>query len=224
MRGNLRLGWFVGCVAAVLWPAAVGAAPAETPGSAESAHAVAPPGTGGHAAASSHAEEAKPPLLSFDPGLAIWSIVVFVLLLVLLRTFAWKPILQALQHREEFIRDALERAKQDREASERNLKKYAEQLEQARSEAEAIVAEGRRDAEVVRLKLKEEAQGEAEAMLQRAKREIELARTAAVKDIYAIAADLATRTAGKILRREINAQEHERLLAESIEELAERKR
>src|SRR5215470_6406478 len=58
-----------------------------------------------------HAEEEKPPLLSFDPGAAVWSIVVFVLLLALLRKFAWKPILEGLQQREKFIHDSIEAAK-----------------------------------------------------------------------------------------------------------------
>ncbi len=178
---------------------------------------------GGHAAGAAPSESEKPPLLSFDPGMAVWSIIVFVLLLLVLRAFAWKPILQALQQREAFIRDALDQAKKDRQEAERNLKKHAAELKRARDEAEAIVAGGRRDAEVVRLKIKEEAENEAEAILERAKRDIDLARTTAIKEIYEVGAELATRAAGKILRREVDAKEHERLIAESIEELAGRK-
>ena len=173
---------------------------------------------GGHAAG-----EAKPPLLSFDPGVALWSIIVFVLLLLLLRAVAWKPILQALQQREEFIRDSLDRAKQDREEAERKLKECAARVEKGRGEAEAIIEQARRDAEIARLRIREEAQNDADAMLERAKSEIDLARTSAIREVYQVGAQLATEAAAKILGREVDPAEHERLIAESIEELAGRR-
>lgn len=169
------------------------------------------------------ANEAKPPLLSFDPGAAVWSIIVFGLLVIVLRVTAWKPILQALQQREKFIRDSLEQAKQDREAAERHAGEYAVQLAKARDQAEAVIAEARRDAEVLRIKLKEQAEGEAEAMIARAKRDIELARSTAIKDIYEAGAQLATEAAAKIIGRELQAADHDRIIAESIDQLAARR-
>ena len=91
-----------------------------------------------------HAEEEKPPLLSFDPGAAVWSIVVFVLLLALLRKFAWKPILEGLQQRETFIHDSIEAAKRQQKEAEETLRRYTEQINRAREDATAIVEEGRR--------------------------------------------------------------------------------
>lgn len=197
----------------------VAVGPAVTLASPPGDHAEGPEsGQGGH-----DADHDRSPLLSFDPGVAIWSIIVFVLLLLLLRAFAWKPILQALQQREEFIRDSLDRAKSDREAADEKLQEYAAQLDQARNEAEAILEQGRRDAEIARIRIKEDAQGEAEALLERAKSEIDLARTAAVREVYEVGAQLATNAAAKILGREVQAAEHERLIAESIEELASRR-
>jgi len=199
-----------------------GLAPAWAAAEHESSDAVV---QGGHADehGDGHGDQEKPVLLRFDPGVALWSIIIFVLLLILLRAVAWKPILQGLQQREDFIRDSLNQAKKDREAAEDNLKEYAAKLEQARDDADAVIEQSRRDAEIARLKTKEEAQNEAEALLERAKREIDLARGTAIKEIYEVGAKLATSAAGKILGREVDAAEHERLIAESIEELARRR-
>ncbi|MCH8251152.1 MAG: F0F1 ATP synthase subunit B [Planctomycetes bacterium] len=154
-----------------------------------------------------------------DPWQAGFAIAVFVLLLIILSSFAFKPILGALQKREDFIRDSLEQAKKDRESAEQRLKDYEQKLNEARAEATAIVDEGRRDAEVVRKKIADEAEKDATAMVERAKREIGIATETAVKEVFAMSARLATDAASRIIRKELNPADHERLVAESIEEL-----
>lgn len=154
-----------------------------------------------------------------DPWQAGFAIAVFVLLLIILSSFAFKPILGALQKREDFIRDSLEQAKNDRESAEQRLKDYEQKLNEARAEATAIVDEGRRDAEVVRKKIADEAEKDATAMVERAKREIGIATETAVKEVFAMSARLATDAASRIIRKELNPADHERLVAESIEEL-----
>ncbi len=158
-------------------------------------------------------------LFTGDLGNIIWSLITFFVVLAVLGKFAWGPILSALQKREEFIRDSLAQAKRDREDAERQLKEYTEKLVAARAEATAIVDEGRRDAEVLKRKIEDDAKVEAQASLDRAKREIALATDTAVKELYTISAKLATEVAGKIIRKELNAGEHERLISESIDEL-----
>ncbi len=161
-------------------------------------------------------------LLTVDAMTAIWTIVVFVLLLLILRKFAWGPIQQVLVQREKFIADSLAHARQEREESQKLLKQYSEQIQAARNEATAIVEEGRRDAEVVKAKIQAEARREAEVLIDRAKREIGVARDTAVKDLYSRTASLATEVAGRIIRKELSPGEHERLIRESIDELAAR--
>lgn len=161
----------------------------------------------------------EPTLFTGDLGNILWSLVTFLVVLVVLGKFAWGPILSALKKREDFIRDSLEQAKNDRDEAELRLKEYAEKLEAARGEATGIVEEGRRDADVVKRKIEEDARGEAAAMLERAKREITIAKDTAVKDLCGLSAKLATEVASRIIRRELDAAEHERLIAESIEEL-----
>ena len=145
--------------------------------------------------------------------------VVFVIVLVVLGKFAWGPGLGALQKREDFIRESLEKAKHDREEAQRVLKEYSDRINASRSEASAIVEEGRRDADVLRRKIEETAKSEAQAMVERAKREIGIASDTAVKELYGLSAKLATELASKIIRKELNPKEHERLVSEAIDDL-----
>jgi len=154
-----------------------------------------------------------------DVGNALWTLIIFVLVVFVLGKFAWGPILRALQKREDFIQDSLERAKKDREESEARLKEYSDKLVAARAEATAIVDEGRRDAEVLKRKIEENAKAEAAATIERAKREIDLATTTAVNELYRLSAKLATDVASRIIRKELDDREHERLITESLEEL-----
>ncbi len=158
-------------------------------------------------------------LFAGDVGNAVWTLVIFALVLFILGKYAWGPILSALQSRESFIRESLERAKHEREAAAALLRDYEQRLANARAEATALVEEGRRDAEAVRHRIEEEARQEGERMIERAKREIQIATDTATKELYALAARLATEMAGRILGRELTAADHERLIAEAIADL-----
>lgn len=161
---------------------------------------------------------------SGDVGNALWTVVIFVLVVVVLGKFAWRPILGALQKREEFILDSLSRAKREREEAEAQLRAYTEQLQAAGAKASAIVEEGRRDAEVLKRKIEEDAKAEAARLIERAKREIGIASDTAIKQIYDLSAVLATEVASKVIRKEVSAKEHAHLIAESLEELRQRVR
>lgn len=157
-----------------------------------------------------------------DLGNAIWTLVIFALVVFVLGKFAWGPILNTLQARETFIREALETAKRDRDEAELRRKEYEDRLAQARAEATAIVDEGRRDALVTKQRIEEEAQREADKRLERAKREIQIATETATKELYQLSTRLATEMAGKVIGRELTPQDHERLIAESLDGLNSR--
>lgn len=158
-------------------------------------------------------------LFAGDLGNAVWTLVIFLLAVVLLGKFAWGPLLSTLQERESFIRDSLAQARDDREAAQARLAEYTSKLEEARAEATAIVEEGRRDAEAVHGKIEQEAREEGERMIERAKREIEVAKKTAIRELYEHSATLATEVAARLLKREVSAADHERLIAEAIEQL-----
>lgn len=169
---------------------------------------------GGHAAES-------PSILTGDLGNVFWTATIFIVLLMVLRATAWKPILTALQKREEFITNSINDARREREEAQRMLAEYTKKVEQARADAQAIVEEGRRDAEEVRKRIHADARSEADALVARARKEIELARDDAVKQLYDRTVTLATNVAAKVVRKELSPGDHKRLLDESLAELSQ---
>ncbi len=165
-------------------------------------------------------EGASPSLFTGDLGNIFWTLLTFVVVLIVLGKFAWAPILGALKKREDFIRESLEQAKKEREESEAKHREYNEKLSAARAEATAIVEEGRRDAEAVRHQVEADTRKETAATIDRAKREIAIATDTAVKELYELTGKLATEIASRLIQKELDQQEHQRLIAESIEELS----
>jgi F-type H+-transporting ATPase subunit b len=155
-------------------------------------------------------------------GNALWTLIIFFLVLFVLGKFAWRPILNTLQKRESFIRDSLESAKRDREEAEARLKEYEQQIRNARDEASALVDEGRRDADVVRKRIEEDARQAAQEMLERAKREIGIARDSALSDLYGQASDLAMTLARDIIKRELSAEDHQRMMQDALQQIREK--
>lgn len=168
------------------------------------------------AAEGGHAEGGANNPFAGDIGNALWTVIIFVLVLVVLGKYAWGPILSNLQAREAFIFESLEKAKRDRDEAEARLRQYEEKLASARGEASAIVDEGRRDADVVKRRIEEDARLEADRIIERARREIQIATDTATKELYALSARLATEMATRIVGKELTPQDHERLIAESI--------
>ena len=161
-------------------------------------------------------------LFAGDLGNAIFTLLIFLLVLVVLARFAWNPLLKALQNREKYIRESLESARRDREESERRLREYEARIAKAHEEAMAIVEEGRRDAESVKRRIEEEARKSADALIERARREIGIARDSALKDLYEQSAQLAITMAGSVLRRQISPEDQERLIGDALSELQSR--
>jgi len=158
----------------------------------------------------------SPSLFAGDLGNSAWTLVIFGIVLFVLGKFAWGPILSTLQSRESFIREALQSAKNDREAAEARLKEYEQKLAASRAEATAIVEEGRRDAEVVKRRIEAVAKEEADKTIERAKREIHIATDTATKELYTLSAKLATQLAAQVIGRELSPQDHERLISQAI--------
>lgn len=168
------------------------------------------------AAAADAAHGGKPNLFDADIGNFIFTLIIFGAVVYILGKYAWRPVLNVLNEREASIRSALETAQHERHQAEQLLKDYQAQLERARQEATAIVEEGRRDAEHVRQRLLEEARRESAELTERARREIQLATDTAAKELYDLTADLATQIAGKVVAKTLSAEDHKRLVEESL--------
>src|SRR5882672_9834585 len=127
------------------------------------------------------AEEAALSPFAGNLGNAIWTLIIFVLVVVVLGKFAWGPVLSLLQQREAFIHKSLSDAKRDRDEAEARLKDYAAKLQTAQAEAVAIIESARKDAERLREELRQRARTEADTILKNAERQIEMQTTRAVQ-------------------------------------------
>jgi F-type H+-transporting ATPase subunit b len=156
------------------------------------------------------------PLVQPDPGLFIWTILTFLILLALLSKFAWTPLLAALEARRERIAQSLDEARRAHEEMERLKRESAEIIRQAHVEASAIVSAGRTDAERVREETKQKARAEAAAILAAAQRQIESEAVRARDDVRREAADLAVAIASKLLRRNISIEDNRVMIDEMI--------
>ncbi len=162
------------------------------------------------------AAEGQASLFAGGIGNAIVTLIIFAVVVYILGTKAWPPLLRALDEREHSIRGALEQARKEREEAEALLAEYRQQVAKAREEATAIVDEGRRDGDAVRARLQEEARREAAEMLERAKREIQLATDAAKAEIFDQTSELAVQAAGAIIRKELSPDDHKQLVSEAL--------
>ena len=159
------------------------------------------------------------PLVQPDPGLYIWTILTFLILVGLLAKFAWRPLLQALETRAQSIRQALDAARQAKQELERLHGESAKLLAQARAESAEIISRSRSDAERFREELKEKARGEAAALMRNAERQIELETTRALQQIRQEAVDISIGIASKLLQRNVSKEDNERLIAETFQQL-----
>ena len=159
------------------------------------------------------------PLVQVDPGLYIWAITVFVLLVALLTKFAWRPLLDALEQRQDSIRKSLEDAKQARQELEKVKSESEAMLVRARREADAILAQTRTDAARTADELKVKARTDAENIVRNAERQIEQQASRAVEQIRREAVDLSIAIASKILKRNLTVEDNERLIGETLAEI-----
>ncbi|WP_439626948.1 F0F1 ATP synthase subunit B family protein [Gemmata sp.] len=151
--------------------------------------------------------------------LGVYTLVVFGLLLAILYVFAWPGIKQGLEKREATILGEREQAKRDRAEALEALVKAKADLDAAALKAKEVLDEARRDADALRTTEREAGVKDAADERARARREIEAARDAALKEIYGQAVALAALISEKALQRNITAEDHRRLLDESIAEL-----
>ena len=163
--------------------------------------------------------EASGGIFDGDIFTAIFTVVLFLLILVVLGKWAWGPILDGLQKREEYIRQSIEEAGKSRQDAEKALQEYKDQLATAQDQSKEIIDKGKAAAVMLAEKMKENAQEEAKLLRDQANQDINYARNQAVKEIHAQATDLATDLAGKIIGKTLNPDDHRTLLEESLDKL-----
>lgn len=158
----------------------------------------------------------------FDPDLSIFSAIIFLLTLGVLWKFAWGPIMKGLDLREKSIADAIDKAKSDADTAEKTLKDYQTKLANAASEAAAIIAEAKKDAESVKDRILAQANAEAQKLKERALADIESAKEQAVQALAQKTVDSAVALAGSMVRKELTTDLHAKLIQESLSQFVSR--
>lgn len=158
-------------------------------------------------------------LLDVNPGLVIWTLVTFLLVVFVLKKFAWDVIIKALDDRANTIQHDIERAAQLKEEAEASLRQYKEQLEKAQDEATSIINEAKSDANNLRDKLMAETNQEIQAKKEQAIKDIELAKSKATEELKEQMVDMVVLVAGKLLEKQMKPEDHTAFVQSELEKL-----
>lgn len=154
--------------------------------------------------------------LSVEPGLMIWTVVVFVALLLLLRKYAWPAILGAVEARERALEEQLAEAERNRTEAARLLAEHQKLLAEGRTAAHGLLAEARVAAEKERALAMEKTRQEQEELLERARRDINSERERAVTELRREAVDLSLAAASKLIGERLNSENDRRIVQEYL--------
>ena len=155
--------------------------------------------------------------LSFDPGLFMWTIVTFLIVLMILKWKAWGPLINALDKREEDIREALASAEKARQDAEKASSEYEDMMRKAQAEAQQIVAEGKAAGERVKNDIQSAANDKANEIIEKAKAQIDAERRKAIQEIKSSVVDLSMDAAAKVIERNLDSDDNRKLVNQALE-------
>ena len=161
----------------------------------------------------------KEGLLKLDPGLLLWTVVTFVILVLILWKTAWKPIIASLDSRAEKLRGDIDKAEKARVEAEAILNKNKEILNNAKDETAGIIAEGKEGAEKIRAEIIAKAGHEAKEIAERSKREIATAKDKAISELKTEIVNIATDIASRIIVKNLNAKDQEAIVKDALSKL-----
>jgi len=155
-------------------------------------------------------------LLRVEPGLLLWTVITFVVLLLILWKAAWKPLVEALDARAEKVRGDIENADRSRQEAEKLLAQHKLMMDNARNEAAKFIADTKTEAEKMRNEIVEKAGADAKDLSERARKEISLAKDKALGEIKAEIVNLSTEIAAKIINKNLNPNDQKALVEETL--------
>jgi F-type H+-transporting ATPase subunit b len=172
------------------------------------------------------AQEAEPKRGLLDPhaGLMFWTLLVFVVLFLLLRKYAFPAIFAAVEARERALDEAIAAARRDREDAARILEEHRRQIEAARADAQRLIAEGAKAGEKIRAEMIEEARHQQQEILERARQEIGTERDRAIAELRRAAVELAIKGASKVIERNLDDDTNRQIVEEFLTDLQKTKR
>ncbi len=154
-----------------------------------------------------------------EPGLMFWTVISFGVLFLVLAKVGFKPIIEIIKKREDDIRHSIDEAERVRNEAEQLFQDYKKQLDEARKEAQGIIAQGKSMGDTMRQEIVEQAQKEADKIVVRAKEEIGRERSQAIAELEARVTDLTVLTTAKVVQQTLSGKDHLRLIEESLAEV-----
>ena len=151
-----------------------------------------------------------------NPGIFLWTLISFFIVLGILKWKAWGPLMKALDDREEKISSALDAASKAKEEAQKVSSDYEEMIAKAESEKQEILAQAKQDADSLREKKEAEADAKCNDMLDKAKKEIEAEKAKALKEIKSVAVNLSVETASKIIKKNLDSDDNRKIAEETI--------
>jgi F-type H+-transporting ATPase subunit b len=175
----------------------------------------------GFAAAAEGGEE-KPNIFEPALGLGFWTVIVFIVLLLVLRKWAWGPMLEGLHKREASIQGAIAEAQKAREEAQRLQGQWQQEMARAQDKVRDIHEEARRRAEQNANEITAKARTDIQGERDRLRREIDVARDQALQELWNHTARLATDISSRVLRKQLNPDDQRRLMDEALSEIGNR--
>ena len=159
------------------------------------------------------------PLIEVRPGLMIWTIICFLVVLFVLKRYAFGPIQQMIDTRRERIQQAIAEADNAREEARKLLEEHRKLIGQAKSESEEILSEARRLADAQRDRVKQETEEDRQRRLEETRRQIDQATAQALGQIRDEVGKLSLLAAEKITRKSLTGADQQRLIDEALAEI-----
>jgi F-type H+-transporting ATPase subunit b len=158
-------------------------------------------------------------LLDVNPGLIIWTILTFLILLIILKKVAWKPILTALDNREKEIEDSLNRAEQAKEDAQKILEENQTTLSKAEEESKKIIDQSREYADKLKEQMLKESKDQQQKIIEDASAEIERKKNAAFEELKNQIAEISINVAEKIMKENIDANKNKQIVNKYLSEI-----
>lgn len=159
--------------------------------------------------------------LDWKTDLAIWSFIVFIIFILVLKKFAWGPLIQALDDREQRVVNAIDKAEANQKESEDLVKQHAAKIAATQDEIQAMMVEARSDADRIKQDILEQARQEADKLKSHTINEIERARELALKDLFDQMNGRVIDATEHVLGRALNESDRERLIEEALSQISD---
>lgn len=158
-------------------------------------------------------------LLDVNPGLMIWTVITFIILLLILKKVAWKPILTALDKRENDIKESLAQAEKARDDAKQILEQNQANLAKAEEESKKIIEQSRAYAESLKVQMISDSKEQAKKIVDDASSEIQRKQDAAFEELKGQIAEIAVNAAEKLIKESLDAQKSKNVIDKYLNEV-----